>query len=569
MTPPSPATPSPAARPEVPAHRRPVVVLLADRTLSARYDVLFEGIFATMQTTAAAPEWMMRRLLAPPVRTDAAGRAAAVPLGLRRVEASLLAETPLEADEVVCTTPEGLDRVLGPHVRVVGVSSSDPLGGGMSNTTTARFAGGQPYTRVWTDRLMTRLGEAKRRWGFKVIAGGAGAWQYGRDPAAAARHGIDCVFEGYFEGDGPRTVMDLVERRPVAGHVVGRGVWVDRVRPLRGPAVLGSIELTRGCGRGCRFCAMGTTAMEDLAPEVILADLATNVAGGQTNIVSTSEDFFRYGARGGRVNFEALRALLVRMREVRPRRFLQIDHANVSSVVQLSDAALHEVRRLLAWEGESEYLWVNLGAESASGRLVQANGPGKLGGADPDTWETMIEESVARLERCGFFPVLSVILGLPGETPADVARTRQLVGRLAARRAVVFPIFYEPVRPDDGEAFSLARMRADHLDLFTACYEANFRWVPRLYADNQRAGGVAWWKRTLLQVLGRAEIVTWRRRFVRLGREIAARGNPRADKPPVAPDKGKIAAAHGPAAATGAKRVDPAGRAETAGVSQG
>ena len=44
--------------------------------------------------------------------------------------------------------------------------------------------------------------------------------------------------------------------------------------------------------------------------------------------------------------------------------------------------------------------------------------------------------------------------------------------------------------PAAGRSFRIADMRADHLDLFAACHELNFRHVPVLYADNQRAAGV-------------------------------------------------------------------------------
>ncbi len=93
-----------------------------------------------------------------------------------------------------------------------------------------------------------------------------------------------------------------------------------------------------------------------------------------------------------------------------------------------------------------------------------------------------------------FSPVFSIILGLPGETPADIARTLTLVKNLAAKRAVIFPVFYEPLSADEiesGQRFTLRKMRADHLELYRTCYQINFKLVPRLLWDNQRAGGVS------------------------------------------------------------------------------
>jgi len=501
---------------------QPAVVLVADPTLSARYGVLFEGIFATAQTTEV-PGWLMRHFLAPPARADADGRARTAPLGVRRVEAALLDSGALGPDDVAVTTPEAVGRLLGPWTKVVGVSSSDPLGHGMSNTTRRAFSSGTLYTRLWTGRLMGRLAEARRRCGFRIVAGGAGAWQYVHHPQEAARHGVDTVFEGYVEGDGAARLVAMVEGEEAPARVRSRATAAEAARPIRGPSTMGVVELSRGCGNGCRFCLMADRRLEHLAEETILSDVETNVADGARALVSSSEDFFRYGAEGRRVHFERLRGLLARMQPVRRGALMQIGHAAITSVLQLDADELAEIRRLLAADPHARHLWINLGLESANGRLVAANGPGKIAPFDPDDWEAMARDAADRLHRAGFFPLFSIILGLAGETPDDLARTHRLVERLGAAPTAVFPVFHEPVRPDrDGPAFRLEAMTRRHLALQAACYEMNFRWIPRVYWDNQRAGGVGWTRRAMTQVLGRAEIRMWRRRFRRLRASLDA-----------------------------------------------
>ncbi len=507
-----------------PENLKPAIVFVADRTLSASYRVLFEGIFATMQTTRV-PRAAMRHFLSPAAPTDRNGRARIAPLGLRRIESSLLADG-FSSQEVAVTTPEAMGRLLGPWTKVVGVSSGDPLGNGMSNTTTTSFWGGELYTKFWMRKLLEQIGEAKERFGFRVIGGGAGAWQWKSYPDTTAERVIDTIYEGYFEVDGPDVIRDLMQGRVAQREISGRMSTPDPIRPIRGATVMGVVELSRGCGRGCRFCSMARTPMVHLSPDVICEDLRVNRDAGVRAVVSGSEDFFRYGGQGVRPNADALCGLLERMKRIEGLSFLQIDHANISTVVQMKDSELTEIRRLMTWEKPSEYLWVNMGAESASGRLVASNCGGKIAPFDPDEWEGMIISAAEKMTRTGFFSVFSLVLGLPGETTEDIRRTRALVARLANMRAVVFPVFYEPIDLQairSGERLGIETMLPEHLDLYRECYEINFRAVPRLFWDNQRAGGVPWLKRAIMQVLGKLEVSTWRRQYAAVSRQIAAR----------------------------------------------
>lgn len=510
---------------------QPEIILVSDRTLSANYSIIFEGMFGTMQTTYV-PEFVMKTLMAPKMPVDGSGRALAVPLGLRRVEASLLTESGLNPEQIVCATPESLPGLLGEWTKLVLVSSSDPLGKGMSNTTTTSFWPGRLYTEYWTDKMMTALASVKDRYGFKIAVGGAGSWQWNQDIATCRRHGIDAIWEGYFEHGGTEFIMDIFNNRMSSECINSNGIAyhsnkycaVDKVRPILGPSMLGIIELSRGCGKACNFCPMSDKKMQHLSVDLICQDIETNVRAGFRNVVSGSEDFLRYGADGFKPDFGKLCELLTAMGRIPNKNFLQIDHVNISSVLQFDDHELKQLRELMNWDSRCKYLWVNMGAETASARLIKENCPGKASPFDVESWPEMIIEATDKLIRCGFFPVMSFVLGLPGERPEDVKATLALVRELVKRRLVIFPIFFEPADMElktVSPAFGVGRMTMDHLELYSTCYEQNFKEVPPMFWDNQRAGGVSFAKRALVRTLGTSEVVKWRGAFRKLRKQLS------------------------------------------------
>src|SRR5262245_5112338 len=379
----------------------------------ADYPVLFDGMMGTIQTTTV-PEPIMRNIIAPPLPSDGLA-ARKAPLGLRRIEAALLNDGFSREDVILCT-PEDLEKCIGPRTKIVAVSSSDPLGRGMSNSTMSDMAGGTLYTHTWYKRLLLQLKEKKQTHGFKVVAGGAGAWQLAQNDQARRDLDIDTVVEGYAETQVAPWFHALMDGEDLAPVVNSRSSREDEIPSICGPTSMGVVEISRGCGKGCQFCTIATERMIHIPIDIVASDVERNVERGVTSICALSEDFFRYGCTSRNpVNPPVLKSLIRRLREVKPLKLIQLDHTNVISVAQYSDDDLREIHDLLVAGQRHDYLWVNLGVETASGELLDMNQKGgKIRPFKPAEWGELCDQQIRRLIKTGYFPLVILIMGRPG-----------------------------------------------------------------------------------------------------------------------------------------------------------
>lgn len=484
------------------------IVLTADRTLMARYSLLFDGMLVSSQTTSA-PHFLVEHLLMPPTRPTN-GRARVAPLGLRRIEAALLASG-FAADEVAVVDESGLEWAIGAKTRVVGITSGEPLGRGMNSTTMTVIAGGRIYPEEMFRRLLRRVQArlAACQAQARVVLGGPGAWQLARDEAARRTMGVDHVVVGYAEGNAPTLFRSLLKGNSLPEVIAGEGVSAANVPRIRAASTMGVVEISRGCGLGCRFCTLSRVPMIHLPEETILADVETNVLAGQRNAAALSEDLFRYGADGTKTNPNRLLSLLTRLRRIKGLGLIQVDHANLISSAQFTDAELAAVYRLLAGTNIPGLLWVNVGVETPSGALLRANGgAAKMAHLPNEVWGDFCAAQIRRLCRAGFFPLVSLIIGLPGEREEDLRHAREWVETLKDERLAIFPVVYAPV--DGTQEMGQDDLKRSHWQLLRACYHVNTRWIPKMYWDNQRAGGVSLGRRLAVQALGRLQAAQWK-----------------------------------------------------------
>lgn len=484
------------------------IVLTADHSLMAGFRLLFDGILPAAQTTTI-PTPFVRALLLPRA-TSQGPQATVAPLGLRRIEAALV-RGGFSRDDVVVAHPSRLRGTVGLDTRVVGISVGEPTGLGMNTTTMRAIAGGRPFPSVMFTVLLRRIRRELRRAGAtaRIVVGGPGAWQLAQQPEECRRLGVDHVVVGNAEGNATEIFRRLFDGEPLPEVIAGKNVPAAEIPPILGASTMGVVEISRGCGLGCPFCTVAKTPMRHLTEDTIVADAKTNLAHGMNNICLISEDIFRYGGEGLCSNSDALISLLTRLRELPGVRLIQTDHGNIASIVQYRDDELAAVRQLMVGSTGQEMPWVNVGVETASGRLLRAAGcSGKMGRISDGCWAEACEEQLRRLRRAGFFPIVSIILGLPDESEDDIRSTLAWVESLRGAPVAVFPLLLAPI--DGSRPLGPLDITRLHWRLVRTCYALNFKWVPKMYRDSQRAGGTPLARRLVMDLLAVGQSTFWK-----------------------------------------------------------
>ncbi|NVM53254.1 MAG: radical SAM protein, partial [Candidatus Helarchaeota archaeon] len=189
----------------------------------------------------------------PPVPSFEDGRAKIVPYGLRKIEAALL-NNGFDENDIVIIHPKYLKRFLGPNTKIVGITSMDPVGMTYCDRTFTALVGfGDESRNAYAFRKLLH-NKLFRKYSPKIVVGGAGAWQV-RGKKMRQYFGIDHVIIGEGDITVPKIFKKILKNEPVPAVIKTESPQKDSEIPLiRGAAVFGTVEISRGCGRGCKFC---------------------------------------------------------------------------------------------------------------------------------------------------------------------------------------------------------------------------------------------------------------------------------------------------------------------------
>jgi len=456
------------------------IVLTADETLMTEYGgASFLG-FVLCAPRRFLPNPLIRYVICPKPKMYN-GEVIAPPYALRKVEATLIKNGFNRAD-IKIVHPSTLEKTVSKETKLVGINAVDPMGRGpVSWTLRHLLGGGKPATQLAFESLIRKVRRLKDKYGFKVILGGPGAWQI--TDKEAQKFGIDVRFHGECETTLPEVMRKLINGEEVPPEVFGKSPSLDQVVPILGPARCGFVEITRGCGRGCQFCAPTQKLWKSIPIPIIKREVKLSVLNGDKVINLLSEDWLRYGAKGFReLNKDALISLLKAIRDIPGVDKIVSTHVNFSTVKVAGEEFINQLNELMGISEKEPWVGPQIGLETGSPRLLAKYMKGKVLPWKPEEWHELVVEAVQILKDVHWYPCITLITGLPGETESDILMTLELLDELKGARAWFFPLFFIPIGDSalsKEKFFKLYLMNESRWELLMECWKLSAKFALR------------------------------------------------------------------------------------------
>src|ERR1041384_8229177 len=212
---------------------------------------------------------------------------------------------------------------------------------------------------------------------------------------------------------------------------------VEEIPVVRHRSTFGVVEITRGCGRGCRFCGPATKVGRSFPLEHILESTRVNAGEGATEIMLATEDMFLYEQKANfETNVPALETMLRSVKSVPGIETLQMSHITMAPVVK-DPSIVERLTPLIVPFSHVKHKESSdpshcitdpiIGLETGSLRLFDIFMKGK---AFPEKAHHRRDgglKGVEILNQQNWFPCCAFILGLPGETEADTKESLKLL----------------------------------------------------------------------------------------------------------------------------------------------
>lgn len=458
------------------------------------------------------------------VEHDEDGSARYMPAGVRLVEKSLLRE--FSPEDLVACYPDDLHKFIGPRTRVVAVSTHNPLGVTFAAGVYTSIFGSskEPINSHYSRKMFETIHSSPYRGNFKVIVGGSGGWQITQTNSLEDLS-VDCVVEGRSESVDTMALF----HKAIRGEALPR--QLDVAHPISRDSILspdkrttfGVVEMTTGCGRRCQFCLPDLNPQIDVRKESIMNAVRANVRGGNKQISLATEDMFIWGQVHTETPFffpnrEALLDLYSEIVKTPGVEQHVLSHCTIAPAVvdpllikKLSEILLPKSPihlPVLSHHPQKKALTPLIGLETGSVRMAKQIMPSKGVPFSIEDWPSVLLEGLKVLNENNWFPMMTLIVGNPGETDEDVRETLDLVYEIERRHLFAFlvPSIFTPLHDTRMEKKEGVRETKKLTPL-------QWQLIMKCWKMNLRPGQYSWWGPTAWKM---GSLFMWLKKLRRL-----------------------------------------------------
>jgi len=450
------------------------LVLSADTSIMSHYrDNLLFGYFAGVPVGKLNP-YLYEKIFCPSIKFDkVTGEALFAPLGLRRIESAL--KNNFGKKEVFISHPEHLNKSVDKNTKVVGIEVMDPFG--TSPVPIVTTDGHIRKERTSFKKLCQKVKELKKKNGFKVIVGGAGAWQLTFDKELREEYGIDHVVVGEADDKIPEIINNVLDD-DAPELIFTHTNEIEDIPYIQGPTCVGLIEAMRGCGRGCDFCDPNLRKKRDFPIERLKKEAMINLKHGINSVWLQSDEILLYGLDNSemRPNKDAVINLFKEIKSLPNVKTVGAIHLAFPSAVAEPDCItkISEINNL----GPGKWAGIQTGLETASPSLIKKHMPIKAKPFSPEEWPQVALDAIKLLSENYYFAANTIIIGLPGETDDDVRDTIDLIKKLEEFPCIVIPLLYTDFKNPEN-SITNKRMTRLQRELDYCCWRLNAKAVSK------------------------------------------------------------------------------------------
>ncbi|MCI0335962.1 MAG: B12-binding domain-containing radical SAM protein [Acidobacteria bacterium] len=445
------------------------------------------------------------------------GSARYMPAGARLVEAALLRE--YNPEDIVSCYPDDLDKFIGPRTRAVAVSTHNPLGVTFAaGVYTSIFGSSRmPINSHYARKMFEKIKSNPHRNNFKVIVGGSGGWQITQTNSYEDL-GVDCIVEGRAESEDAMRLF----RNAINGEALPQQLDVahpkdrnDILVPTK-RTTFGVVEMTTGCGRRCQFCVPDLNPQIDMPKERIMTGVRANVRDGNKQVSLATEDMFIWGQVHTSTPFyfpnrEALLDLYSEIVNTPGVEQHVLSHATIAPSV-VDPLLIEKLSETLLPKSPLHFPYLSshplkkalsplIGLETGSVRMAKQIMPSKGVPFSIEDWPSVVIEGLRVLNANNWFPVMTLMVGNPGETDEDVMATLDLIYEVERRGLFAFfiPSIFTPLHDTRMEHMrgvaETSELSPLQWQLMMKCWKMNLRpgnyswWAPAAF----RVGSIAVW----------------------------------------------------------------------------